>query len=112
MKNGNADVSGVRVLHKTLDILEAIKTVPAGFRLADLARSVEMPKATTHRILATLEGRGYLDRGEDGSYRLAKKLFDMQREASLDQILGKVAPPLIAQLAKECRETVNLGELS
>jgi IclR family KDG regulon transcriptional repressor len=111
MTDAKRDVAGVRVLHKTLDILEAIKRAPAGFRLAELARSVEMPKATAHRILATLEGRGYVDRAEDGGYRVAKKLLDMQQPASVDQILSAVAPPLIAQLAAACRETVNLGVL-
>jgi len=45
-------------------------------RLTDLARDVEMPKATVYRILTTLEARGYLDRSEGGGYRMAKKFFD------------------------------------
>jgi IclR family transcriptional regulator, KDG regulon repressor len=103
--------SGVRVLHKTLDILETIKQAQSGLRLSDLTRSVELPKATVYRILATLEGRGYLDRGEDGAYRVAKKLGDMQRDVPIVQILGRVAQPLIVQLVESSRETVNLGIL-
>jgi len=103
--------SGVRVLHKTLDILETIKQSPSGLRLADLTRSVELPKATVYRILATLEGRGYLDRAEDGAYRVAKKLGDMQRDVPIVQILGRVAQPLIVQLVESSKETVNLGIL-
>ena len=49
--------SGVRVLHKTLDILEILKTREAGYSLAELTRSVALPKATVYRILATLERR-------------------------------------------------------
>ena len=105
------ETSGVRVLHKTLDILEVIKAAPAGLRLADLSRNVEMPKATVYRILATLEGRGYLDRGEDGNYRVSKKLFDMQRAVPIEQVLNRVAQPLIVKLAASCKETVNLGIL-
>ena len=86
-----AAFSGVRVLHKTLDILEKIKSADSEYTLAELARRVEMPKATVYRILATLEGRGYLDRGPDGGYRMARKLFDLQRAEPLDQILQKVA---------------------
>jgi DNA-binding IclR family transcriptional regulator len=110
MKDGR-EVDGVRVLHKTLDILESIKSAKSGVKLADLARSVEMPKATVYRIVTTLEGRGYLDRAGDGSYRVAKKLFDRQRSAPIEQTLSQVAPPLIAQLAATCKETVNLGIL-
>jgi IclR family acetate operon transcriptional repressor len=103
--------AGVRVLHKTLDILETIKTTDSGFRLADLARKVELPKATVYRILVTLEGRGYLDRATDGSYRMAKKLFDMQRTVPIEQILNRVAQPLMERLVASCKETVNLGVL-
>jgi len=60
MANGTkagAPAGGVRVLHKTLDILETIKSREAGLKLADLARAAELPKATVYRILTTLEGR-------------------------------------------------------
>ncbi len=106
-----APSSGVRVLHKTLDVLETIKESRTGLRLADITRSVELPKATIYRILATLEGRGYLDRGEDGHYRIAKKLVEMQRSDSIEQTLARVAPPLIADLVAATKETVNLGIL-
>lgn len=102
---------GVRVLHKTLDILETIKATESGFRLADLVRAVDLPKATVYRILTTLEGRGYLDRAPDGSYRMAKKLFDLQRTVPLEQVLNRVAQPLMERLVASCKETVNLGIL-
>src|SRR5579872_6090213 len=111
MKAQVQDLTGVRVLHKTLDILEALKTSPSGVGLADLTRSVEMPKATVYRILTTLEGRGYLDRRQDGSYRMARKLFDLQRPVPIEQLLNQVAHPLMEQLANACKETVNLGIL-
>jgi IclR family transcriptional regulator, KDG regulon repressor len=111
MSSEVAEVSGVRVLHKMLDILETIKQSPEGLRLAELSRSVELPKATVYRILNTLETRGYLDRDGDGNYRMAKKLFDMQRLVPIEQQLSRVAPPLISQIAAESKETVNLGIL-
>ena len=106
-----SEPSGVRVLHKTLDILEQIKTTESGYRLADLAREVELPKATVYRILTTLERRGYLDRAADGSYRMAKKLFDLQRTEPLEQVLHRAAQPVMERLVASCKETVNLGIL-
>jgi DNA-binding IclR family transcriptional regulator len=111
MKAGSTENSGVLVLHKTLDILENIKDKSAGVKLSDLARAVAMPKATVYRIVATLESRGFLDRGEDGGYRMARKLFDLQQRQPIEQILNRVAPPMMEDLAKSCRETVNLGIL-
>ncbi len=111
MSEQASEPGGVRVLHKTLDILETIKATESGFRLAELSRRVELPKATVYRILSTLEGRGYLDRAPDGSYRMAKKLFDLQRAAPIEQVLTRVAQPLMERLVGSCRETVNLGLL-
>jgi len=102
---------GVRVLHKTLDILETIKSKEAGYKLAELARTVELPKATVYRILTTLEGRGYLNRASDGSYRMAKKMFDLQRTESAEQILNRVALPIMERIVEVTKETVNLGIL-
>lgn len=106
-----AEPGGVRVLHKTLDILETIKSRDSGFKLADLARTVELPKATVYRILTTLEGRGYLDRAADGSYRMARKLFELQRSESEEQILNRVAQPIMDRVVDATKETVNLGIL-
>lgn len=111
MTKTSVEHGGVRVLHKTLDILETIKATDSGFRLADLSRKVELPKATVYRILTTLEGRGYLDRASDGSYRMARKLFDLQRTEPIEQILSRVAQPLMERLAALSKETINLGIL-
>jgi DNA-binding IclR family transcriptional regulator len=101
----------VRVLQKTLDILETIKKERSGIGLAEVSRSVSMPKATVYRILTTLEINGYLDRLTDGGYRMSDKLFSLQRDLSPAQNLLRVAHPIMEELAKECRETVNLGTM-
>ncbi len=103
--------SGVLVLHKTLDILEALKNSPTGMSLADLTRAVEMPKPTAYRIAATLESRGYLDRTQDGGYQVARKLFELQKGATDEQLLVRAAHPLMEHLVETCQETVNLGVL-
>jgi DNA-binding IclR family transcriptional regulator len=106
------EASGVRVLHKTLDILEILKERESGYSLADLTRSVALPKATVYRILATLEKRGYLDRSQNNGYRLAAKMFDLQRQDSLEQTLSRAAQPVIERLVEAYKETVNLGMLN
>jgi DNA-binding IclR family transcriptional regulator len=110
--NAGPEASGVRVLHKTLDILEILKSRESGYTLADLTRSVALPKATVYRILATLERRGYLDRSHDSGYRLAAKMFDLQRQDSLEQTLSRAAQPVIERLVAAYKETVNLGMLN
>ena len=101
----------VQVLHKTLDILEALKGDESGIGLAGISRSVGMPKPTVYRILTTLETRGYVDRRADGTYRMSEKLFTLQRDKSIEENLRLVAQPVMESLSKACRETVNLGTL-
>ena len=103
--------SQVRVLHKTLDILETLKEAGSSIGLADVCRSVDIPKPTVYRILNTLETRGYVDRRPDGTYRMSEKLFALQREQSLEHRLRIVAQPIMESLGGRCRETINLGLL-
>jgi DNA-binding IclR family transcriptional regulator len=101
----------IRVLEKALNILEGIKRHGSGVGLAELARSVSMPKPTVYRIIVTLESRGYLDRDPGGGYRLSDKLFSLQQRMPPAQALVRIAPPIMEELANACRETVNLGML-
>jgi|SRR5579872_3757949 len=108
-RNREPERHGVGVLHKTLDIIELLKGGQEGARLSDLSRNLDLPKATVFRILTTLETRGYLDRGEDGEYRMAKKFFDLRREEPIELLLQRAAQPAMIQLVDATKETVNLG---
>jgi len=110
-KSRSAQPGSVKVLHKTLDVLEAIKRQAPGLGLAGLSRAVRVPKPTVYRILATLEARGYLERSEEGSYRLGKRFLQLEDETPFEQLLNKAAQPVIEMLVASCKETVNLGVL-
>lgn len=103
--------AGVQVLHKTIDILDALRSAPGGMSLAGLAAHSGMPKPTVYRILFTLESRGYLERAPDASYRISRKLFDDRSDATFEQRLVRAARPAMERLAAVCKETVNLGVL-
>src|SRR5688572_6803383 len=104
-------VAGVQVLHKTIDILDALRLAPDGMSLAGLSAQSGMPKPTVYRILVTLESRGYLERSADASYRVSRKLFEEARESTFEQRLIRAARPAMVELAEVCKETVNLGVL-
>jgi DNA-binding IclR family transcriptional regulator len=104
-------MAAVRVLQKALDVLEIVQARDSGYTLADLARAAGLPKTTVYRILATLEGRGYLDRGPDGEYRLARKTFELRRHDSVERVLLEASWPCLEKLSERCLETVNLGIL-
>jgi len=106
-----AQIAGVRVLHKAIDVLNALRETPQGLSLACLAAQLEMPKPTAYRILVTLESRGYLERTPDAQYRVSRKLFEPPREAAFEQRLVRAARPAMEKLGKVSRETLNLGVL-
>lgn len=103
--------NGAKVLNKALDVLEAIRAAPNGLGLADLSRGTGIPKPTAYRIVSTLEGRGYLDRREDGRYRLARRLGPERPDEPREETLRRVARPVMQRLVDSCKETVNLGVL-
>ena len=102
-------LAGVLVLHKTLDILDAIKRAPNGLGLTELAHSLSLPKTTVYRIATTLVSREYLEQTVSGIYRVSRKMFVLPVREQLDQMLIRVAQPFILELAAMCNETVNLG---
>lgn len=111
MRSMTGSSGGIRVLHKAVDVLEALRGEASGLALTDLARSVGMPKPTVYRIVATLRSRGYVEDGAAGMYRISRKLLQPLREESPEQVLLRAARPAIVNLAASCKETCNLGVL-
>jgi DNA-binding IclR family transcriptional regulator len=102
---------GILVLHKALDILETIREGRSGLTLADLARALDLPKPTAYRIVATMEGRGYLARNANGHYQMTRKFSDLRPSESEEAGLLRAAQPVMQLLVESCRETLNLGVL-
>lgn len=111
MTNNFTRRPGILVLHKSLDIIEAIRGSRSGIALSDLARSLRIPKPTAYRIMATLEARGYIARNQKGHYQNTRKFLDLLNMESDEQRLTQAALPVMEQLVESCRETVNLGIL-
>jgi DNA-binding IclR family transcriptional regulator len=111
MRQGKRVFAGIQVLHKTMDVLDLLRENRGGLGLAEVTGALQVPKPTVYRILATLESRGYLDRGERGRYRIARKLFESPNERSVEQALLQAARPAMQRLLASVKETVNLGVL-
>lgn len=61
--------------------------------------------------MATLEARGYLERVVKARYRISRKRFEAPRDKTAEQRLLAAARPVMEELAKWCKETLNLGIL-
>lgn len=71
-------MSGSTSVEKALRVCEALSAQPDGQSVTALARELDFPPSTAHRLLALLRDRGYV-RQDDGTsrYRLTLKVLDL-----------------------------------
>jgi IclR family transcriptional regulator, KDG regulon repressor len=100
----------IAVVDRTIDLLEALADAPEPPSVTEIAQAIGATKSATFRILATLEGRGYVSRdSETGKYQLGMPLVRLGQR-SLESIdLRTIARPILEDLHDQFNETVNLG---
>ena len=104
-----ADGHESRSLAKGLQILETLAVAPAPMQLRDLAESAGLGKASTLRLLRTLQSTGYLVRDQNDCYRLDRDWPYPQQH--LLRRLRDAAAPVLNALSAEFGETVALAFL-
>ncbi|MGH9396342.1 MAG: IclR family transcriptional regulator [Terriglobia bacterium] len=90
-------------------ILEALHGAPAGLPLKDIAQATGINKSTAYRILAHLEGEGYLFKGDAGAYLIGPKLALLASATNYHAVLREISRPILQQLWKATGETINLA---
>ena len=109
--HGWADKSvGSRALSKGLAILEQLSLADGSLPLREIAARIELGKASTLRLLRTLEAEGYLTHDSGESYLIAGRAPALRDRAAL-QIVQAAARPVMHRLATELGETVTLAYL-
>ena len=77
--------------------------------VTELAAATGLHKATVHRLLATLQGLGYVRQaGQGGPYTLTLKLLQLSSGSLQCFSLRSRAEPFLKKLAARCGETVHL----
>jgi len=97
-------------LDRALDILELLAGSPSPQGLTDIAERVRGPKATVHRLLATLAARGYATQDpRTGRYDAGIRCFELGSLWARHLDLRAVAGPHAARLSERSGETVHLA---
>jgi DNA-binding IclR family transcriptional regulator len=97
-------------LDRALDILELLAGSPSPQGLTGIAERVQGPKATVHRLLATLQARGYATQDpQTGRYRAGVRCFELGSQWARQLDLRTVAAPHTAELNERSGETVHLA---
>ncbi len=98
----------VQSIERAVSILERLALGPAG--VTDLASSVDLPKSTVVRLLATLETRELVERiPNDTRYRLGPGLTALAAGVSFTQKLTALARPHLIALTASLEEASGLS---
>lgn len=77
-KTSTSGASSSTSIEKALDVCEALSQARQGLSVSELARALKLPPATTHRLLAVLKRRGFVQQDEQTSrYGLTLKMLDL-----------------------------------
>lgn len=99
-----------RAAERTLDILLAFLREGRELGISELSRAVRLPKATVHRLVTVLVGRGFLARDPvTAQYRVGLTPFRLGNLFLAQTHAGQAALPVIHELARLTGETVNLN---
>lgn len=93
-------------------ILDLLGQVPDGMHLSEIARRLDLPKASTYRVLATLASQGYTKKDpENSKYYLGVKILRLQGNIAMRSNLVPIAIPHMNRLVLKLHETVHLAVL-
>jgi DNA-binding IclR family transcriptional regulator len=97
---------GSQTLARGISILSALRRAPDGLSVADLVRTLGLPRAILTRLLTTLEEARYVERTESRMYRLGPELIALGKAVRSD--LREVAATALRALAEKVGATVVL----
>lgn len=80
--------------------------------MTQIAEQIGIHKSTVHRLLATLEGKRFVQRDPaTGTYRLGIRLLQMAYLTLEHNDLRRLAAPFLLNLREQTRETIHLSVL-
>jgi DNA-binding IclR family transcriptional regulator len=104
------DTRIIQSLDKGLYLLEVIEQAGKPLTLGELWGKLRWDKATIHRLLATLERRGYVLRDQaTRQYRLGLKIYGLYNSLQRNLDIQRVTRPYLAELASRSGESAHLA---
>ena len=98
----------IRSFAKGMNVLELLSDNEF-LTVAQVARLMNINRASSHRFLSTLKELGYADKDDSSRYFLTSKVIELGMKA-LDRFeIRKIARPFLQELSNQFNETINLG---
>lgn len=101
--------AGASLVGRTMDVLDAFDDQHRRLSLTSIARRAGLSPATTLRIVRELVSRGALVRGEDKTYWVGRRMWDLGLLSPVETDLREVASPFLQDIHAATRATVHLA---
>ncbi|GMK45801.1 IclR family transcriptional regulator [Paenibacillus glycanilyticus] len=100
--------SNVRAVERALDILLCF-TEGSDLAMSEIAEKVGLHKSTVHRMLATLEDRGFVERDPSSErYHLGMRMWELSAHLSSSDDQSVIWQPEMERLRDRLGETVSI----
>ncbi|WP_054739376.1 IclR family transcriptional regulator [Cellulosilyticum ruminicola] len=100
----------LQTVDRALQLLEIVAEHPEGVMAKELEECMELNKVTVHRLLATLENRGFIERDGNG-YTMGIKVVELSSMKLNNVELKTEATPYLRKLVKELGLPVQMAIL-
>jgi DNA-binding IclR family transcriptional regulator len=104
-------VESIRVVDRAFDVLEALSDSREPLSLADISKTTGLSKSTAHRILSSMASRQYVERDEEGGYRLGYKFIEIASSRINSLELLTEAKPCLSRMLWDLSLTTHMGVL-
>lgn len=106
-------LAGAQVVDRVVDILESFTRLGPELGVSDISRALDLKKATTHRLLASLRRRGIVAQdAQSRRYRLGMKLWELGQMATTQVDWLERIKPYLQELTDLTGETTHLAVLN
>jgi DNA-binding IclR family transcriptional regulator len=99
------------LVRKTFAILHAFHGQDERLTSTELSQRAQVPKASGHRLVQTLEEIGVIVRDSNGRYRLGMLVVTLSNKVSIGELLRQAAQPILSDLAVTLGCGMHLGIL-
>lgn len=99
----------IRAVERALAIFDAFDAQHQSLSLLEIGERIAMPKATTFRLVNTLQRNGFLVRLEDQRYCLSLKILRLSGLVKSTLGIKEAARPAMAEVCRATGETVTLN---
>ncbi|MBL0386181.1 IclR family transcriptional regulator [Tumebacillus sp. ITR2] len=99
----------VRAVERALDILLCFAGTDAELGLSDISKRLGLHKSTVHRLLASLESKGFIRRhSSTEKYRLGWSVLELVSNVYQSDALSSIVLPEMTRLRDQIGETISL----